>query len=62
MGSSTKRRQTMLKLTRERKLKERRAQKQEKKDEKKQARAARSANITDTTPSPDRVDHETPNH
>ena len=37
MGSSTKRRQTMLKLDRERKLREKRALKQEKKAEKKLA-------------------------
>ena len=47
MGSSPKSRQTMLKMTRERRLRERRAQKQEKKDEKKDekkqaAAAARS--------------------
>jgi hypothetical protein len=39
MGSSTKRRQTMAKLARERAVKERRARKQEKKDLKKQAAA-----------------------
>jgi hypothetical protein len=37
MGSSSKRRQTMAKMNRERAVKERRARKQEKKDEKKQA-------------------------
>lgn len=40
MGSSSKRRQTMAKMNRERAVKERRARKQEKKDEKKQAAAA----------------------
>lgn len=39
MSSSSKRRQTMAKMTRERMVKERRARKQEKKDEKKRARA-----------------------
>jgi hypothetical protein len=48
MGSSSKKRQTMAKMTRERTLQERRAQKQQKKDEKK---AARSANGDGTVPS-----------
>jgi hypothetical protein len=40
MSSSTKKRQTMAKMTRERELREKRVRKQEKKDEKKQAAAA----------------------
>lgn len=40
MGSSTKRQQTMAKLTRERAVKEKRARKQEKREEKKLAAAA----------------------
>jgi hypothetical protein len=40
MGSSSKRRQTMAKMARERTLQERRELKQQKKDEKKQAAAA----------------------
>lgn len=43
MGSSSKRRQTMAKMTRERTLQEKRAQKKQKKDEKKQAAAAAKA-------------------
>jgi hypothetical protein len=63
MGSSTKRRQTMMKLTRERKLKERRAQKQEKRDERKQAAAAaRNADAADSTPKSDGDGDETPDH
>ena len=50
MGSSTKRQQTMAKLSRERALKEKRARKQEKREEKKQAAAdalsAEAAGIT----------------
>jgi ribosome assembly protein YihI (activator of Der GTPase) len=42
MGSSSKRRQTMAKMTRERALQEKRERKQQKKDEKKEA-AARAA-------------------
>jgi hypothetical protein len=45
MSSTSKRRQTMAKMTRERTVKERRARKQEKKEERKRAAAeARSAN------------------
>jgi len=40
MSSSTKKRQTMAKMTRERELREKRVRKQEKKDEKKLAAAA----------------------
>lgn len=40
MGSSSKKRQTMAKLNRERLVKEKRARKQEKKDERKAAAAA----------------------
>jgi hypothetical protein len=43
MGSSSKRRQTFSKMTRERAVKERRELKQEKKDEKKRAAAAARA-------------------
>lgn len=47
MGSSTKRQQTMAKLSRERALKEKRVRKQEKKDERKLA-AAESAVAAET--------------
>jgi len=47
MGSTSKRRQTMAKMNRERAVKERRARKQEKKDEKKQA-AAREAEAAES--------------
>ena len=47
MGSSTKRRQTMLKLERERKLREKRALKQEKKAEKKLA-ALNGGDVTES--------------
>ena len=47
MGSSSKKRQTMAKMLRERMVKERRARKQERKDEKKQAAAdAKAAEMT----------------
>lgn len=60
MASSSKRRQTMAKMTRERTVRERRALKQEKKDEKKQAAAdARSANDADSPLSEPAVDDET---
>jgi hypothetical protein len=49
MGSSSKRRQTMAKMTRERTLQERRALKQEKKDERKRAAAEARAAETETT-------------
>ena len=62
MASSSKRRQTMAKMTRERTVRERRALKQEKKDEKRQAAAdARNANGADSTvPAPPVDDEETP--
>lgn len=54
MGSSSKRRQTFSKMTRERAVKERRELKQEKKDEKKrvaaEARAEEGADGTPATP------------
>jgi hypothetical protein len=50
MSSSSKRRQTMAKMTRERTVKERRARKQEKKEERKQAAAERAANADGTLP------------
>ena len=51
MGSSSKRRQTFSKMTRERAVKERRELKQEKKDEKKRvAAAARAEEGADGTP------------
>jgi hypothetical protein len=43
MGSSSKRRQTMAKMTRERALQEKRERKQQKKDEKKEMAAAEQA-------------------
>ena len=43
MGSSSKRRQTMAKMTRERALQEKRERKQQKKDEKKEMAAAERA-------------------
>ena len=59
MASSSKRRQTMAKMTRERTVRERRALKQEKKDEKKQAAAdARNAGDADSTLSEPLVDDE----
>jgi hypothetical protein len=61
MGSSSKRRQTFSKMTRERAVKERRALKQEKKDEKKAAAAAaRAAEAGDATPAGPRADEEGP--
>jgi hypothetical protein len=50
MGSSSNRRQTMAKMTRERMVKERRARKQEKKEEKKRAAAERAANPAGAVP------------
>jgi len=49
MGSSSKRRQTMAKMTRERALQEKRERKQQNKDEKKEAaaRAAEGELLTD---------------
>ena len=60
MGSTSKRRQTMAKMTRERTVKERRARKQEKKEERKRAAAeARSANDGSALPT-DAADDQTP--
>jgi hypothetical protein len=60
MSSSSKKRTTMAKMTRERAVRERRARKQEKKDEKKQAaEAARMAEADGTPLSEDVVDEET---
>jgi hypothetical protein len=58
MGSSSKRRQTFSKMTRERAVKERRQLKQEKKDEKKRAAAA-AAEAGDITPGEPVVGDET---
>jgi hypothetical protein len=59
MGSSSKRRQTFSKMTRERAVKERRALKQEKKDEKKAAAAAaRAAEAGDAPVAEPLVDDE----
>ena len=59
MGSSSKRRQTMAKMARERTLQERRELKQQKKDEKKQAAAeARDADV-DSKLATDTVEDET---
>jgi hypothetical protein len=59
MASSSKKRQTMAKVTRELALKQRRAQKQEKKDEKKlAAAAARNAEANGETISEEPVDGE----
>jgi hypothetical protein len=49
MGSRSKRRQTMAKMTRERTLQERRALKQEKKDERKRAAAEERAASAEST-------------
>jgi hypothetical protein len=57
MGSSSKKRQTMAKITRQRELQERRAQKQEKKELKKQA-AAERAKAADTTVPAEAVDDD----
>jgi hypothetical protein len=61
MGSSSKRRQTMAKMARERTLQERRELKQQKKDEKKQAAAAaRDADAdADSKLATDTVEEET---
>ena len=63
MGSSSKKRQTFAKMTRERMVKERRALKQQKKDAKKLAAAAeRDAEAVDSTFAPlQETDEETPN-
>jgi hypothetical protein len=58
MGSSSKKRQTMAKMTRERTLMERRARKQEKKAEKRDA--ARSAKAGEDTPSAHSAEGEIP--
>lgn len=60
MSSSSKKRTTMAKMTRERAVRERRARKQEKKDEKKQAaEAERIAEADDGTLPAQLVDEET---
>jgi hypothetical protein len=59
MSSSSKRRQTMAKMARERAVKERRARKQEKREERKLAAAERAADA-DGTPPAETVDDETP--
>jgi hypothetical protein len=53
MASSTKRKTTMAKLNRERRLREKRVEKQAKKDARKRAAAAGDADPADTP-----VDHE----
>jgi hypothetical protein len=50
MGSSSKRRQTMAKVARERELKERRERKRERRDEKKAAREAQTPGATPHAP------------
>jgi hypothetical protein len=59
MGSSSKRRQTMAKMARERTLQERRELKQQKKDEKKQAAAAARDGSAEEATGTDTVDEET---
>jgi predicted Fe-S protein YdhL (DUF1289 family) len=49
MGSSSKRRQTMAKVARERALQERRERKQQKKDERKQAAAEQEPKAVEPT-------------
>lgn len=60
MSSSSKKRQTMAKMTRERAVKEKRAQKQERKDERKLAAAAGTADVVGDTLPGDTPDDETP--
>jgi hypothetical protein len=61
MSSRSKKRQTMAKMTRERTVKERRAQKREKKDEKKQAAlAARTGEAAGNTPAAPVAEDERP--
>lgn len=52
MSSSSKKRQTMAKMNRERAIKEKRALKQEKRDERKLAAAERAANPEGVTEDP----------
>jgi hypothetical protein len=59
MGSSSKRRQTMAKMARERALQERRELKQQKKDEKKQAAAAARDADLDSKLATETVEDET---
>jgi hypothetical protein len=59
MGSSSKRRQTMAKMARERTLQERRELKQQKKDEKKQAAAAARDGNVDEAPATETAEDET---
>jgi hypothetical protein len=58
MGSSSKRRQTMAKMTRERALQEKRERKQQKKDEKKEMAAAERAGENGDAVESDSVDEE----
>ena len=60
MGSSSKKRQTMAKMTRERAVKERRARKQEKKDQRKQAATAGGADASEGTLAAERVNEDLP--
>jgi hypothetical protein len=59
MGSSSKRRQTMAKMARERTLQERRELKQQKKDEKKQAAAAARDEGAEEATGPEAMEGET---
>jgi hypothetical protein len=58
MSSSSRKRQTFAKLTRERTVKERRARKQEKREEKKQAAAAARDESVDEKTSPPEIDED----
>jgi hypothetical protein len=58
MGSSSKRRQTMAKMTRERALQEKRERKQQKKDEKKELAAAERAGESGDAVQSDRGEDE----
>jgi hypothetical protein len=58
MGSSSKRRQTMAKMTRERALQEKRERKQQKKDEKKQLAAEAAGESMTAPPEEARVEGE----
>lgn len=59
MGSSSKRRQTFAKMTREQAVREKRAQKQEKKNEKKLAAAAQASEAAESTEPAESPDAET---
>ncbi len=58
MGSSSKRRQTMAKMARERTLQERRELKQQKKEEKKQAAAAARDGTAEEAPATETAEDE----